>query len=268
MPLTSLGLTSDVMVLGQGSSLEDKGDYFTLRSPGEPDFWFGNMVFMKHDVIDPARQVETFKSEFPESKHTTIGWDIPNMTGGERLNEFKELGFNIDESDILVLNGPLIRAEPPSGFVVRPLESDEDWDRATELQGIIGVESGHAADGYLSYIKTRMESCRRLTGGGLGAWLGAFKGDELAGDLGIYANASTARFQAVETRASYRRQGVCASLVTAGVEWAQSRYPATKTIIVADQDSAAGRIYRRCGFTLQEQIVAVFRGPDGALTTD
>ncbi len=268
MPLQSLGLASDVMVLGNKSSLEEHGDHFVLRSPEEPDFWFGNMVFIKDDVIDPPTQIALFQSEFPDAKRVTIGWDIANMKGGDRLANYKALGFNIDESDVLVLNGPLVSTDAPDGFTVRPLESDDDWQKATELQGITGVEVGHDADGYLDFVKTRLESRRRLTESGLGIWFGAFHGEELAGDLGIYANNHTARFQSVETRASYRRRGVCASLVTAGVEWAQSRYPDTKTIIIADQDSAAGRIYRRCGFTLQEQLVAAYKGPGRAVEND
>jgi len=262
MPLKSLGLASDVMVLGDRSHLEEKPDHFVLRSPDEPDFWFGNMIIQRTDQIDPERQIETFQSEFPNAKHITIGWDIPGMKGMERLKDFKSLGFKIDESDVLVLGPALVRHEAPDGITLRRLVTDEDWHKATELQGITGIEVEHNAEGYLSYIKTRMEACRRLTDEGLGAWFGAFAGEELVGDLGIYANSETARFQAVETRASYRRKGVCAALVTTGVEWAQSRYPHTKTIIVADQESAAGRVYRRCGFALHEQTFAVYKGPE------
>lgn len=261
MPLKSLGLASDVMVLGDKSNLEEHDNHFVLRSRDEPDFWFGNMIILKDDLVDPDLQIAVFRAGFPDANHSTICWDVPNMVGRERLAQFAELGFKIDESDVLVLNTPPTRNPVPDGITVRILKSDDDWHKATELQGITGVEVGHDAEGYLDYIKTRMKACRRLTDEGRGVWLGAFHGDELAGDLGVYANAATARFQAVETRASFRRQGVCAALVTAGAEWAQSQFPDTKTIIVADHDSAAGRIYRRCGFTLQEQLLAVYKGP-------
>lgn len=262
MPLRSLGLASDVMVLGDRSQLEERAGYCVLRSPEEPDFWFGNMIFEDSDRVDPEHQIAIFRSEFPDAKHVTIAWDIPDMKETDRLDVFKQRGFKVDKSDVLVLSASLVRHEAPEGISIRQLETDEDWDKATELQGITGVEVGHDAEGYLSYIKTRMEACRRLTDEGRGIWLGAFDGDELAGDLGIYANSETARFQAVETRASYRRKGICAALVTAGVEWAQARYPQTQTIIVADQHSAAGWIYRRCGFALKEQIFAVYKGPE------
>ncbi|MDG1431708.1 MAG: GNAT family N-acetyltransferase [Paracoccaceae bacterium] len=264
MTLKSLGLATDIMVLGDRSYLEEREDRYVLRTPEEPDFWFGNMIIYREDVIEPAKQIETFKAEFPDAKHTTIGWDVPNMEGGDRLAYFSNLGFKTDQCDVLVLSGTLAPAGSTSNFTIRPLSTDEDWEKATDLQGIIGVETGNNADGYYDYIKTRMIACRRLTEEGRGVWLGAFSGDELAGDLGIYANKDIARFQAVETRPSYRRQGVCAALVTAGVQWAQSRFPNTKTVIVADEDSAAGRIYRRCGFEMKEQLLAVYRGPENA----
>ena len=264
MALKSLGLASDIMVLGDRSFLDEREDLYVLRSPDEPDFWFGNMIIYRDDVIDPANQINTFRAEFQNAQHTTIGWDIPNMAGGERLSYFSNRGFKTDQCDVLVLADALVPADLPTGITIRPLSTDEDWERATELQGIIGVETGNNEAGYSEYIKTRMKACRRLTEEGRGLWFGAFSGDELAADLGIYANKDIARFQAVETRPSYRRRGVCAALVTAGVHWAQSRYPDTKTIIVADEDSAAGRIYRRCGFEMKEQLLAVYRGPEGS----
>lgn len=261
MPLLSLGLASDVMVLGQRSTLEEHDDRFILRSPDEPDFWFGNMVIFRDDHVDPEMQIAAFQKDFPEAGHVTLAWDIPNMGQDERFEPFKALGFEIDHSDVLVLKNPLNPSDPPAGITVRALTTDDDWEQATKLQGVTGVEQGHDAAGYLPYIKTRMKTCRRLTEEGLGIWFGAFSGDELVGDLGIYSNEQTARFQAVEIRKDYRRRGICASMVTAGVEWARARYPVVTPVIIADKESAAGRIYRRCGFELSEQLIAVYRGP-------
>jgi GNAT superfamily N-acetyltransferase len=261
MPLTSLGLASDVMVLGDQSTLDEQPDRFILRSPNEPDYWFGNMVIFRDDSIDPEPQIAQFKADFPNARHVTLAWDVVGMQADARLDAFKGLGFKVDHSDVLTLEAELIPSRAPDGITIRPLESDEDWQKATELQGIIGVAEGNLADEYLPYIKTRMETCRRLTQGGLGIWLGAFDGETLAGDLGIYADQRTARYQAVETRVDYRRRGICAALVTSAAQWARSRYPDTRPIIIAASDGDAGRVYRRCGFEKQEQLVAVFRGP-------
>lgn len=249
------------MVLGAQSTLEQHPDRFILRTPDEPDFWFGNMVIYRDDLIDPAVQIPRFKADFPQARHVTVSWDIVGLLPDHRIEAYRTLGFKVDAADVLVLDGELQRTECPKGLIIRPLESDEDWRKTTELQGITGVAEGNHADEYLPYIQTRMEACRRFTQEGRGNWFGAFDGDTLAGDLGIVVGPRISRFQAVETRETYRRRGVCAALVTAGVDWAKSRHPATRPIIVSEQNGDAGRVYRRCGFEMQEQLISVFRGP-------
>lgn len=260
MPLQSLGLASDVLVLRGQSHLEEHEDRFILRSPNEPDFWLGNTVMFKRDHVDPETQIARFKEDFPNAKHVTLQWDQPNMARTAEIERFAAMGFEIDACDVLVLTSPLNRLVAPDDISIRPLESDADWEQATELQGITGVSEGRDPDMYLPYIKTRMEICRRQTRNGFGVWFGAFAGDELAGDLGIYADERTARFQAVETREAYRRRGICAALVTAGVEWALSKHPSARPVIIAEQDSNAGRVYRRCGFEPKERLIAVYKG--------
>jgi len=266
MPLTSLGIASDVMVLGADSTLEVHPDRFILRSPQEPDYWFGNMVILRDDVIDPDAQIAQFKADFPKATHVTISWDIVGMASDTRVDVYVAQGFKVDRADVLTLDRELVRTETPKDISIRPLETDLDWAKATELQAITGVAEGNHADEYLPFIKTRMQTCRRLTQEGRGVWFGAFDGDRLAGDLGIYADPRTARFQAVETRERDRRRGICAALVTAGVEWAKARHPMTCPIIIATKNGDAGRVYRRCGFEMKEQLLAVYRGPKDAET--
>lgn len=264
MGLRSLCLASDVLVLRGQSHLEELDDRFILRSPKEPNFWFGNCVIFKVTTVDPDAQIAQFQADFPDARHVTLQWDVPNMPRRAAFDAFEALGYEVDISDVLVLNGALNRFAAPEGISIRPLTSDSDWTQATELQGLTGMEDRDHGAEYLPYIKTRMEVCRAQVDTGFASWLGAFDGDTLAADLGIYADARTARFQAVETRASYRRRGICAALVTAGVEWAQAKHPDTKVVIVADPEANAGRIYRRCGFELTEQVISAYKGGSDA----
>lgn len=261
MPLRSIGLASDVLVMRDQSVLEEHPDRFVLRSPDEPTFWFGNMVIFREDAVDPDAQIAQFKKDFPDAQHVTLAWDVPDIDQGDRFAAFKQMGMKLEETDVLAFSGTLHRTDPPEGIVVRPLVSDDDWQKATDLQAEIGRESGFDDD-YLPYITKRMQTQRKQTQTGFGAWFGAFAGDELAGDLGIFADPRTARFQAVETRPSYRRRGICAALVTAGTEWALAKHPNTCPTILAERDGAAGRIYRRCGFELAECLIATYRGPE------
>ncbi|MDG2341296.1 MAG: GNAT family N-acetyltransferase [Paracoccaceae bacterium] len=264
MPLKSLGFSSDVLVMQGLSEFVEHGNYFTLRTRSEPDFWFGNMIIFKDDHVDLDTQFDLFKKEFPEVGHITIGWDIPNMDQAGRFDDFKDRGLELELDDILTLQRPLVRALPPEGIELRQLKSDDDFEQATLLQIATGLEEGRSGDLYTSFARGRMTNRRKQIQDGWATWFGAFDGAELVGDLGIYADDRTARFQSIETRASHRRRGICASLVTAGVDWAANRSPSATPVIAAEPDGDAGRIYRRCGFDVSERLIAVFRGPLGA----
>lgn len=268
MPLKSLGFSSDVLVMQGLSEFVEHQDYFTLRTRSEPDFWFGNMIILKDDNVDLDAHIALFKREFPEVGHVTIGWDIPNMDQAGRFEGYKDFGLELELDDILTLERPLVRAMPPEGLELRCLETDDDFEQATLLQIATGLEEGRSGDVYEDFARGRMTNRRKQIQEGWAAWFGAFDGTELVGDLGIYADDRTARFQSIETRASHRRRGICASLVTAGVDWAANRSPSAVPVIAAAPDGDAGRVYRRCGFDVSERLIAVFRGPVGAPTAN
>lgn len=261
MTIRSLGLASDLMVLSGLSRVETHDDRFVVRTPAEPDFWYGNMVIFRDERIDPARQIARFEADFSQAGHVTLGWDAPEMRPGPQHAALVAMGFEIHGCDVLALTGPLQAAAPPEDLCIRPLDGDEDWARATALQIETGIEEGHAEEMYRPFAMRRMTAQRGQVAQGRGVWFGAFDGAALVGDLGMFADARTARFQAVETRASHRRRGICAALLTAGVAWAARHRPGAVPVIVADAGSAAGRVYRHCGFALSETMVTALRPP-------
>lgn len=84
---------------------------------------------------------------------------------------------------------------------------------------------------------------------------GAFYGDELVAQMGIFHDAQIARYQSVETRVTHRRRGVCSALLRHAAQWALRR--AQQTVVVAEADSDAGRLYRRMGFSPTETLYGV-----------
>ncbi len=260
----SLGLRSDVMVLGELAQVEDHSDRIVLRTPSEPDFWFGNMVIFRSPRIEPAAQIARFQADLPDVRHITLVWDVPGMAEGPEFAQFTRLGFEIDRCDVLTLSGAINRSSPPDGIEIRPVEDAADWEQVIALQVQTGVADGHVLKDYLPYIRKRFAARQRQVSQGWGRWFGAFDGPTLVGDLGIFVGEGTARFQDVETAQSHRRRGICAALVCAGLDWAARYDPDAVPVIVANVDGQAGRVYRRCGFTLSETLVAVVRPPDGA----
>ncbi len=256
----SLGFESDLLVLKGAAHAEEHPDRVVIRTPSEPTFWYGNMVIFR-DPPDPEPQIARFHADFPTAAHVTLlGWDLPGLDRGPAHEALAALGFDIDETDVLALTGPPCRHPAPDGIDIRPLESDSDWDQHLTLQRATGIEEGQTSDAYLAFLEGRRETRRRQIAEGQGIWLGAFDGGLLAADLGILANDRVARFQDVETRASHRRRGICAAMVCAAVYWALARHPGATPVIVALRDSPAGRIYRRCGFSLAETQITAVRG--------
>ncbi|WP_242500528.1 GNAT family N-acetyltransferase [Tropicimonas sp. IMCC6043] len=246
------------------SVVEDYADRVVLRTPSEPDFWFGNMVIFREGRVDPIANIARFRADFPEARHVTLVWDAPGMAAAPELDRLRAEGFEIDHSDVLTLGQALGSASCPAGIVIRPVAREAEWEQVVALQVETGVEAGHVREDYLRYVRRRFANRRLQVAEGWGCWFGAFDGDLLVGDLGIFAADGVARFQDVETRASHRRRGICAALVTAGLDWAAAHDPAALPVIIADAESEAGRIYRRCGFVQCETLIGAYRPPDGA----
>ncbi|PRY24314.1 acetyltransferase (GNAT) family protein [Aliiruegeria haliotis] len=262
--IRSLGFRSDFLVLAGESMAEVHPDRIVLRTPDQPDFWWGNLVLFRDGQVDPVTQPEQFRADFPQAAHVLVAWDDPAMTVGPGHSALAEAGYEVESMDVLTLSGNLVATPPPENVDIRPIETDADWEKVIALQCETGLEEGFERASYEAFLRQRFASRRCQIAEGWGRWFGAFDGDLLVGDLGIFVAAGIARYQRVETRASHRRRGICAALVTEGVNWARSRDPNAVPVIVALSDGPAGRVYRRCGFAWAESQVAATLQPKGA----
>ena len=261
MTIRCLGWASDLMLMRGVSEVLFRHGYTVVRTPTEPTFWFGNFVMFTTCPDDPSDQIAAFEAEFPDAGHKLIVWDDPSMIFGAGHDALEKLGYEIDRADVLTLTAPLKRTSTPDGIAIRPIQSDADWMAVVDLQHETGLTDHHDTANYRTYVETRFATIRQQCAAGVSRWFGAWDGDVLAGDLGIMCDARMARYRSVETRASYRRRGICPALLCAAHDWALTQHPATTPIIVAMADSDAGRIYRRCGFVLHEvNVSAVLKG--------
>ena len=80
MRVTSLGFRTDVALrVLEGAEVTDRGDYLVVRSPGNPDFWWGNFLLL---AAWPGpgtgdRWLARFAAEFPLARHVALGVDAP-----------------------------------------------------------------------------------------------------------------------------------------------------------------------------------------------
>jgi GNAT superfamily N-acetyltransferase len=147
--------------------------------------------------------------------------------------------------------------------VLRDVVDEGDWSKVADLKVAIGLEEGYQTQGYAAFIRGRCDGWRKAIAAGEGAWFGAFDGETLAADLGIFTDGRIARFQSVETAAAYRRRGLCSALVVHALDWLQQRAPHARPVIVAEAEGDAGRLYRRIGFALVERQVSALLRPEG-----
>ena len=228
--------TDLAVLVASGSAVEEHADHLVVRTPTDPTHDWGNFVMVTDPatVDDAARWEAVFTSSFPGAGHRAIG--LP--TEPTDVAAWEACGLEIEHEDVLVRDAPLERRPLAEGYVVRPLTSDEDWERSRPV---------------------RREARRRVVDGGNAVFLGAFAGDELAADLGILdCGAGVARYQDVVTKAAHRRRGLSSHLLGEASAWAAARGVHT-WVILADAGEAPSRLYQKLGFQPAERSSQAYR---------
>jgi ribosomal protein S18 acetylase RimI-like enzyme len=244
--VTSLGFRTDLALrVLEGGQVTDRGDYLVIRSPGNPDFWWGNFILMgaMPEAGSAGTWLARFAAEFPAARHVALGVDRADHHAAIP-GEFPAAGLEPQHGTVLTCAA--VR-EPPhlsSGAMIRPLESEADWEQSVDLS-IRCYGHGEPRE----YLRRRAGARRRLTRAGMGAWFGAFRGGRLLAQLGVCdAGAGLARYQDVETDPAARRRGLAGTLVWQAGRYGREFLGASTLVIVADPAAAAIRLYRSCGF--------------------
>ena len=244
MRVTSLGFRTDVALrVLEGAGTTDRGDYLVIRTPDNPDFYWGNFLLLGA-WPDPGTGdgwLARFAAEFPLARHVALGVDAADEQT-EMPGEFLAAGLEPERATVLTC----VAVQPPPNrnteAEIRPLTSGHDWRQSFELGVRCYGESG-------LYLERRAKARRRLTEAGRAAWFGAFTGDRLLAQLGVCdAGGGLARYQDVETDPTARRRGLAGTLVWRAGRYAREAFGASALVIVADPAEAAIRLYRACGF--------------------
>jgi ribosomal protein S18 acetylase RimI-like enzyme len=248
----SLALRTDLMIRRLSGSVEDRGGCLAVRTPSVPDFWYGNCLAMPSPPApgDFGRWMARFDAEFPEyaeGGHRVFLVDSPEGEAGDSA-PFLEAGFELNVNDVLATARPRRPERLTERYPIRALASDSDWAELVEASlevnaGTVGYDCG--------YLERRTRTIRAAVERGEGAWWAAWDGERIAGHLGLFWEGGLARFQDVETRPAYRRQGVCRSVLNSACEDA-----------LAPEDESVRRIYESLGFEWRERTVDYSRPPE------
>jgi GNAT superfamily N-acetyltransferase len=256
----SLGYRTDLAILAlEGSQVTDRGDHLVIRTPGNPDYWWGNFLLLRD--LKPGSGggwVARFAVEFPGARHIALGLD---ETDADTVDPGELAGMTMERSAVMTATSVHAPPHPNTEAVLRTLEGDADWRQSLELA--TAVHAGEPG-GDAGFLTARLAANRALTEAGHGAWFGAFLDGTLVSQLGLISGKSgLARYQSVETHPAARRRGLAGTLVWhAG---ATVLTGGTSTLVmVADPEDGAVRVYRSVGFTVTEPQIGFIRQPAGS----
>ncbi|MGP7996638.1 MAG: GNAT family N-acetyltransferase [Streptosporangiaceae bacterium] len=262
MDVISLGFRTDLRLRAlEGGEVVDHRGYVTVRSPAQPDFWWGNFLLLPAAAAygEAEPWLSLFRAEFPAAGHVALGLDGIGGPAAD-LGSFTAAGLVPQRETVLTTATPREPPNPCWDAVIRPLAGDGDWQQATRLQ--IACDAADGGPAGPAFVEARYAVRRRLTEAGQGAWFGAFRAGELLAQLGVFATAGgLARYQDVATHPSARRQGLAGTLVWRAGQYAIDRLGASTLVIVADPGEGAIRVYRGTGFADRETQVSMERAP-------
>lgn len=258
----SLGFRTDMALrVAEGGVVVDRGEYLVVRSPAQPEFWWGNFLLVPGAALhtDPAGWLDRFTAEFPAARHVAIGVDA---AGADFRPPAALLAAGIEAEHSTVLTATALTVPPRPGVPAecRPLSGDEDWRQSLELR-LACSEPGEPG-GEREFCEQRVAARRRLTEAGHGTWFGAFRDGQLLAQLGLFdAGGGLARYQDVETHPAARRQGLASALLARTGQYGADVLAARTLVIVADPGAPAIRLYRSLGFGGTETQHALVRPP-------
>jgi GNAT superfamily N-acetyltransferase len=242
----------------EGSEVTDHPGYVTIRTPANPEFWWGNFLLLPAGAQGEAgRWLSLFSAEFPAAAHVALGLDI---TGGDDsdLAGLAAAGLDVQRDTVLTTRALREPPHPNRAASIRQLAGDGDWQQSAKLQELCDAEDGFAAS--QAFTSARNRARRRLAEAGPGAWFGAFLDGELVAQLGVISGGDRiARYQDVGTHPAARRQGLAGTLVYRAGQYALDYLGARTLVIVADPSEDAIRVYRSAGFEDRESQVRAQR---------
>lgn len=260
MPDLPPGWETDLAVLQHtGSVIEDRGDHLLVRSPNNPDFHWGNFVFVTDEkaVDDADRWVDAFRSAFPEAAWVAIG--LTRMP--DNAEAWARRGLDLELDDVLTTRDLPQQTPLPEGYSVRRL-TGEDWMQSVARSVAENHRTGeHEPESFARFAQAQMEARRALSEREAAAFFGAFADEVLVADLGIVRCGTTARYQSVGTAEDHRRRGHASHLLGVAARWAAD-HGCDRWVIITEATNPAGRVYRSVGFEPDIGNAQAYRRPD------
>jgi ribosomal protein S18 acetylase RimI-like enzyme len=255
MKIKSLGIKTDIMFFKKNALVEDRKGYLCIKTLNNPDYFWGNLLIYPQGpkLGDFKDWITDFKNEFSEIKginHITFAWDLTKEASF--LKEFEDEGFDYDETIVLIAEDNLKTKYENTEIKIKKILTDEEWESIINFQILVNPDNLNK-DSYVPFISKTYKNYRKLTEQGMGSWYGAFKGNEIVSDLGLFWEDGIARFQNIKTHPLHRKEGIAQTLMKkASIDSGCSYF-----VIQAEEDGPAINMYKTIGFKIKEIIGGV-----------
>ena len=268
----SLVWATDLDVLALDRVLERRSGYLVVRSPGNPEYYWGNFLLFddppgkSEGVRWEALFDEAFADE-PRVRHRTFAWDTTDGRLGVAREEFEARGYRVEETIGLVAEAGALLPHDRGNREVQvraldPFGDSELWDGVLELQ-IAGRDPVHEEGEYRAFSRARQVELRELFQAGRGTWYVALARNttQVVGSCGIVVTTGRGRYQAVDTALAYRRRGICSRLVVEASRLSMEAFGTERFVIAADVGYHALMLYESLGFARRERVAGVLLMP-------
>lgn len=262
----NLSYQTDLIFHRYEGEVEEHADYWVVRTPSNPTFWFGNFVLFRRAPQGPGACEEWLQihhEQFGDSlNHRVFGWEEPRE--GE-IDSFLQQGFKTSHAIALTLDHVPTPPRLNPEVEVRPITTKDDWEKVAVQQIAADRDDfGYPEDGG-KFRRNQLANYQAMSSDHRGNWWGAFLDEKLVGNMGLFFDEENrvGRFQNVGTHADHRRQRVCTTLLNHIVEDAFNRVGARQVVICTgmEDDNPAVPTYRKFGFTDAGPGYAVMRAP-------
>ena len=259
MKINSLGIKTDMIFHGYSAVIKDHGNFKSIKTPSNPGFRWGNYLLFENPPkrADFAIWKACFQKHIgtaPEVTHMLFAWDSPSP--GE-YSEFSKAGFTLEE-DVVQTAKKLVKPKAAKvELIMRPLDFKKEFPQVIENHFL--TRGDEEAASYRAFWEQNAKLYLKMIEDGAGLWFGAFVEGKLVSDMGLFYQDKVARYQAVISLEKYRNLGIASNLVYFVGQFGFNNFGVSDLVIVADQNYHAKDIYRRLGFSGNEQNFALER---------
>lgn len=256
----SLGAQTNFLMDSFLADTLEKDDYFVIKTPKRPNYFWGNYILMKEPPYLGCFQkwIELYEREIGSRENLgfcSITFDYDDRKPFD-TSDFKENQFRVGIDKILIAEKVIKPRKINENLVIKEYDLENHLKDYVEVHFDPDWVYGSETD-QLEFVSAQGEEFASLIKMGSAKRFGAFLNDKLIADLGIYWDDNVVRFNSISTHSLYRRQGACSTLVYQVSKSLLEKWPHKFLVMQADEDYHAAAIYESIGFVQKDKVICL-----------